>query len=135
MSGQDLSIKGVSYFCPSILKKTYTYYYYILLYMYYSQVSGQGLSIKASFTRSPHLYCPSMAAVQLAFRNEGGEAFGSIRMEECDNMHAFSPVWWVILFVFFPCLVGFLIVRFLFYLTFMLSPLCGVIFFSFPKEC
>lgn len=37
------------------------------------RMAGGGLVVKATFTRSPHLYCPKMAAIQLSFTNSSEE--------------------------------------------------------------
>ncbi|XP_018017537.1 AP-3 complex subunit beta-2 [Hyalella azteca] len=50
-----------------------------------NRVASGGLAIKATFTRSPHLYCPKMATVQLSFTNYSDEIIHSISMETSDS--------------------------------------------------
>lgn len=55
-----------------------------------NRMSTGGLSVKATFTRSPHLYCPNMAAVQLSFSNHTEDTLHSIGMETTSS-GAFHP--------------------------------------------
>ncbi|KAF2353100.1 AP-3 complex subunit beta C-terminal domain [Trinorchestia longiramus] len=83
--GEDASSGGGSFLGPVAAAVVPGYSCEVL-----NRVTGGGLSITATFTRSPHLYCPKMAAVQLTFTNSSEETIHSISMNST-NSKAFHP--------------------------------------------
>lgn len=60
-----------------------------------NRLSGNGLSVHVRFTRSVHLYSPSMTSLELTFRNNGAEELrdvcvGSKRLSAGMAMHDFA---------------------------------------------
>lgn len=62
-----------------------------------NRVSGGGLSILSRFTRSPHLFSPSMVSIELTFTNVGSSELADIRVGQKNlppgiAMHDFAPI-------------------------------------------
>ena len=58
-----------------------------------NKISGNGLSVRALFTRSPHIYCPNMTAIQLTFTNTKSQLIKSISMEGgAPTFHSFGSI-------------------------------------------
>ncbi|XP_065345192.1 AP-3 complex subunit beta-2 [Cloeon dipterum] len=62
-----------------------------------NKINSNGLEIKYRFTRSPHLYSPSMASAELTFHNHGPDELTDIRVGEKPtsggvSIHDFAPI-------------------------------------------